>query len=166
MQRVLACLLVLPGLAGCPGRTADAGAVPVERSREAPAPTPPAREVPVPTTQLRVELTSRPLPGGDDGGGAVTARGAGGAVAVTGALSTPTPCYTLSGSARRDGGVVTLTVEARATDGICVQSIGAFSYEATVRGIAAGSYTLRVIHTYPGTGWETRPALDTTITVS
>ena len=156
MRRVLACLLVVPALAGCPGRPADARTAPAE----------PRAEVTVPEQQVRVELASRPLPGGDDGGGAVSARGDRGAVKVTGALSTPTPCYTLSGEVRRDGQIVTLTVEARATDGMCVQSIGAFAYDATLRGLPAGTYTLRVIHTYPGTGWETRPALDTAVTVS
>ena len=155
MRRVLACLLLAPGLAACPGRPADARTAPVER----------AAEVPVPDAQLKVELVARPLPGGDDRGGAVTARGGSGTVRVAGALSTPTPCYALSGLVRQDGEVVTLTVEARATEGMCVQSIGAFAYDATLRGLSAGSYTLRVIHTYPGTGWETRPALDTTVSV-
>ena len=154
MSRALLALFLPVLFAACPGRSAEAGA----RAAQ------PADSVPE-AVQVTVELTARPLHGGDDGGGRVTAQPASGGVAVQGALSTPNPCYTLHGQARRDGSIVTLTVEARAGDGICTQSIGAFSYDATVRGLPSGTYEFRVIHTYPGTGWETRPALSTSITI-
>jgi hypothetical protein len=84
---------------------------------------------------------------------------------VQGALSTPTPCYTLSGAVRRVESIVTLTVEARSRGGMCVQSIGAFAYDAVLGGLPAGTYSLRVVHTYPGTGWESRGALEAPVTV-
>jgi hypothetical protein len=150
----LASLLLLPALAGCPSRSADAG-----------PPVPAGSEAPAPGGQVTVELTAYRLQGGDDSGGRVTAQGGQGSVIVQGALSTPNPCYTFTGSVRRDGSAVTLTVEAHATEGMCVQSIGAFSYDATVHGLPAGSYSFRVVHTYPGTGWESRGALETMVTV-
>ena len=151
MRYVLA--LLLPLTAACPGRAGDAAAAPAGGT------TAPAMD------QVTVELGARPLQGGDDGGGRVTAEGAAGTIQVRGALSTPNPCYALTGSVSRSGSTVTMTVTARSTGGMCVQSIGAFAYDATVRGLAPGSYTLRVVHTYPDTGWETRTALESAVTV-
>jgi hypothetical protein len=145
-------VLLLLALVGCPGQSDAGPVVPSEGS------------APV-SAQPTVELTARPLQGGDDGGGRVTAQGGAGTVAVQGALSTPNPCYTLHGTVRRDGSNVTLTVEARAPREGCIQSIGAFAYDATVRGLPAGTYSFRVVHTYPGTGWESRGPLEMPVTV-
>lgn len=113
----------------------------------------------MPDAQPTVELTARPLQPAPDEGFA-RATGAQGRIAVEGALPTPTPCYTLSGEARREGEVVTLTVQARASEGGCIQMIAGFAYDATVRGVPAGRYTLRVVHAYAGTGWETARVLE------
>jgi hypothetical protein len=151
MRREIAALLVLPVLVGCPSQSADAGTSREDRS--------------APMTQVTVELSARRLQGGDDGGGRVTAQGGDGTVVVQGALSAPNPCYTFTGSVRRDASIVTLTVEGHPGEGMCIQSIGAFAYDATVRGLPAGTYSFRVVHTYPGTGWESRGALESTVTV-
>ncbi len=114
--------------------------------------------------QLTVEITARQLsstPDEDSARAAVE----GGHVAVDGAVTTPTPCYDLVGEASREGRTVTLTVEARRKEGGCIQMIAAFGYRAAVHGLPAGSYTLRVLHAYPGIGWEGRTALETEIQI-
>jgi hypothetical protein len=155
MRATFACLLLLPVLATCSARPADSDP---GNPADAAAPAPGG-------TQMKAEITARRLQGGDDGGGRVAAQGGHGRVAVQGTLSTPNPCYTFNAAVRRDGAILTLTVEARSTEGMCIQSIGAFAYDATVSGVAPGRYTFRVVHTYPGTGWESRGALETPLTV-
>ncbi|HYW07724.1 MAG TPA: hypothetical protein VE913_12250, partial [Longimicrobium sp.] len=88
-----------------------------------------------------------------------TATGGAGTVTVRGSLSAPNPCHALSGTAEREGRTVTLTVASRAAGGVCAHMIGTFTYDATLAGLEAGTYSLRVVHTYPGTGWETKTAL-------
>jgi hypothetical protein len=48
---------------------------------------------------------------------------------------------------------------------MCIASIGEIPYTATIRGLPAGSYDLRVQHLYPGTGWETASVLQARVTV-
>ena len=80
-------------------------------------------------------------------------------------MSTPTPCHRLSGAVERSGETVTLRVSAAADpEMMCIQSIGAIPYTATVRGLPAGSWDVRVLHTYPGTGWDTATALQARVT--
>lgn len=118
----------------------------------------------LPASQLTVELAARPLqPAPDDGSARASVDG--GRVDVSGALPTPTPCYDLTGEARREGAVVTLTVQARAREGGCIQVIAGFAYDASLRGLPAGRYTLRVVHAYAGTGWDTRQVLEQPIDV-
>ena len=134
--------LLLPLLAGAPMRPADGS----------------------PAPQLTVDLRSRQLqPAPDEPW--TKAAGGEGRVEVEGAVTTPTPCYTLAGEARRDGQTVTLTLQAERKEGGCIQVIAAFGYEATVRGLPPGRYTLRVLHAYPGTGWERRTALEQAVEV-
>lgn len=115
--------------------------------------------MPASDAQPTVELAARPLQPAPDEGSA-RATGGEGRIAVQGALPTPTPCYTLSGEARREGETITLTVQARANEGGCIQMIAGFAYDATVRGVPAGRYTLRVVHAYAGTGWDTQQVLE------
>ena len=114
--------------------------------------------------QLTVEITSRQLSSTPEEDFA-RASADSGRVAVEGAVTTPTPCYDLVGAASRDGRTVTLTIEARRKEGGCIQMIAAFSYQAAVRGLPAGSYALRVLHAYPDVGWEGKTALETEIEV-
>ena len=80
-------------------------------------------------------------------------------IPVSGTVSTPNPCHVLSGAAAREGSTITLTVTARSNAEMCIQSIGSLGFDATLRAVPAGSYTLRVVHTYPGSGWETKTAM-------
>lgn len=119
---------------------------------------------PAPDPQLTVEITARQLSSTPEEDSA-RANVEGGRLSVDGVMTTPTPCYDLVGEARREGRAVTLTVEARRKEGGCIQVIAAFGYQADVRGLPAGSYTLRVRHGYPGTGWDGRTALETEIEI-
>jgi heat shock protein HslJ len=157
MRSMLAAALALPILIGCaqPSQSASGGT----DSAGAPAPAPGG------AAQVTVELTQgQGAPSGGEDQKATAESAAGGAV-VRGTMSTPTPCHRLTGAADQSGSTVTLRVSAAADpDAMCIQSIGSIPYTATLRGLPAGSYTLRVVHTYPGTGWETATALETQIT--
>lgn len=128
----------------------------------------------------RVELTSRRLESGptltDPGPGAAPAApaagtgtraegGSAGAVAVQGRMDTPDPCRRLSGTVEAAGGQLTLRVDAAREGDMCTQVIAAFAYDARITGLAPGTYRLRVVHAYPGTGWDARTALEQSVTV-
>lgn len=159
MRKTLSAALVLPLLIGCaqPSQSTGAGADSAGVPAAAPAPGG--------AQQVTVDL----VPGqagssaGDDQ--RATAEGAAGGAVVRGIITTPNPCHRLSGAVERAGETVTVRVTATADpDGMCIASIGAIPYTATVRGLPAGSYTLRVLHTYPGTGWDTATALEARVT--
>ena len=158
MRNTLAAALVLPLLVACaqPSQSASGGGDSAGTPAAAPA-------------QGAQQLTVQLVPGqaGSSSGGEQPpqAEGAPGGAVVRATMTTPTPCHRLSGAVQRAGETVTLTVSAASDpEMMCIQSIGAIPYTATVRGLPAGSYTLRVVHTYPGTGWETATALETRIT--
>lgn len=127
----------------------------------------------------RVELTARlvePAPTlSDPGAGAPPAappeeagpraEGGAGSVAVTGRMQTPDPCRRLAGSVEAAGDRLTLRVDAVRQGEMCAQVIAAFAYEAAVTGLAPGTYTLRVVHAYPGSGWDAQTALEQRVTV-
>lgn len=79
-----------------------------------------------------------------------------GRVRVTGAIATPTPCYTIEAGLVAAERTLTLTLTANAKEGICVQALAAFEYRATISGLEPGDYTIVVVQTYPGTGWPRR----------
>ena len=114
--------------------------------------------------QVTVDLTARQLQSTPDEDFA-RAVGAADRIKVEGAMTTPTPCYDLVGQLRREGAALTLTVEARRKEGGCIQMIAAFGYDAAVRGLPPGRYTLRVLHAYPGTGWEGKTAAEAEVEV-
>ena len=148
MRTLLASLLFIPLLACSMNAPSDAAAT---GSSGATTPATPAAPGPV-----TVRLTQRAATEGD---ATVTATGGAGTVTVRGSLSAPTPCHVLGGTAARDGRTVTLTIAARAGENACIQSIGTLGYDATLAGLEAGSYSLRVVYTYPGTGWDTQTAI-------
>jgi hypothetical protein len=146
MRRLLAPLILVPALLACSMNAPGDGGT----GSGAPA----GGQAPAPGGPVTVELKQREAGGAPDG-----ATGGTGTVAVRGTISTPNPCYALSGTAAREGSTLTLTVSARSNAEVCIQSIGTLGYDATLRGVPAGSYTLRVVHTYVGTGWETQTAM-------
>lgn len=158
MRSLLAAALVLPLLVGCtpPSQSSSGGGDTAGTPGGAPAQG---------SQQVTVELVPGAASSSAGGEQASTAEGAAGGAVVRGTMSTPTPCHRLSGTVQRAGETVTLTISAAADpDAVCIQSIGAIPYTATVRGLPAGTYALRVLHTYPGTGWPTATALDTRVT--
>lgn len=143
-------------LAACAGPSQSAGGDPPPTSGQ---PDPGAQQVSVDLVQGQGSSAA----GGEQN---AAAEGGSGVVTVRGTATTPTPCHRLGGSVQRSGSRVTLRVAATSDpETICVQSIGAIPYTATVRGLAAGTYDLRVEHTYPGSGWDTAPVLETRVTV-
>ena len=155
MKRLLVSLLLVPSLLGCSMTTPrDTGAGNGSSGAGA-GDAPPAAAGPI-----TVELKQRePNEAGD------AATGGAGTVTVSGTVSTPNPCHVLSGAAAREGSTLTLTVSARSNAEMCIQSIGSLGFDATIRGVPAGSYTLRVVHTYPGSGWETKTAMTAQVQV-
>jgi hypothetical protein len=85
-------------------------------------------------------------------------------VTLEGMLPTPSPCYRLAGAADRTGQAVTINVEARPNGDLCSPAPTAFRYRLRVP-LPAGSYTLRVLHSYRHGAYPASVALDTAVTV-
>ncbi len=73
---------------------------------------------------------------------------------LAGVISTPTPCYEISGTMTSEGRKLVVTLEARALPRICAQVLAAFQYRARIAPLGSGEYRVEVVHAYPGTGWE------------
>jgi hypothetical protein len=96
----------------------------------------------------------------------IRAEGGSGRVIVNGQMVLPTDCYRLAGVAEHLGSVLTLFLDARPSGDPCPPgAVGASRYKVIVRRIPAGTYTLRIVHTYRDEVWPSRMALDTTVTV-
>ena len=157
-------LVALALLAACAGPSQSTGGDPPPTSGQPPAaqPGPPSSGA----QQVSVDVVQGDA--SSSGGSEQNARAEGGAstVVIRGVATTPTPCHKLAGALERSGGRVTVRISATADpEMMCIASIGAIPYTATVRGLPAGSYDLRVEHTYPGTGWDTAAVLETRVTV-
>jgi hypothetical protein len=160
MRSILPAALAL--LAACAGPSQSAGGDPPSTSGQPPA----AAQPPASEGQVSVEVVQGTA--SSSGGSEQNARAEGGAgtVVIRGVATTPTPCHKLAGTVERGGSGVTVRISASADpEQMCIASIGAIPYTATVRGLSAGTYELRVEHTYPGTGWETAAVLETQVTV-
>jgi hypothetical protein len=88
-----------------------------------------------------------------------------GRIAVSARLSAADPCQRLTGELDRRASRLTLRVTIRRVGQGCVAAIGTFAYDATIRGLAPGEYTLRVVHDYPNTGWPSGTVLERQVTV-
>lgn len=151
-------------LAACAGPSQSAGGDPPPTSGQPPAaqPAPPSGGA----QQVSVDVVQGDASSAGGSEQNARAEGGGGTVVIRGVATTPTPCHKLSGTLERSGGQVTVRISAVADpEMMCIASIGAIPYTATVRGLAAGAYDLRVEHTYPGTGWDTAAVLETRVTV-
>ncbi|HEX6040171.1 hypothetical protein [Longimicrobium sp.] len=158
MRNVLSAALLLPLLVGCAQPSQSTAGGPDSAGTPTTAPSQGAG-------QVTVELVPGQAGSSTGQDQAATAEGAAGGAVVRGVARTPTPCHRLTGAVERAGEAVTLRVSAAADpDAMCIQSIGAIPYTATVRGLPAGAYALRVVHTYPGTGWDTETVLETRVT--
>lgn len=158
MRNVLSAALLLPLFIGCaqPSQSSSGG------PDSAGSPSAPAQGG---AGQVTVELVPGQAGSSQGGDQTATAEGAPGGAVVRGVVRTPTPCHRLTGAVERAGGTVTLRISAAADpDAMCIQSIGAIPYTATIRGLPAGAHALRVEHTYPGTGWPAETVLETRVT--
>ena len=150
MTRIAFALLL--GLAACPANgPADAGS---------PEPT-----GAVAAGDVKLEFSARVVESGTPSRAGVTAEGGAGRIVVRGQLDTPNPCQRVSATVGGGGRELTLRVESARTGDMCVASIANFTYDATLTGLAAGTYRLRVVHVFPETGWETPTALDQSVLV-
>lgn len=75
-----------------------------------------------------------------------TASGGTGAINFTGSLTTGTPCVNVSATHGVRNNVVTVTVTAANSGGICTQVITNNNYTGSVSGLPAGTYTFNVVH--------------------
>lgn len=166
MRSIIPAALAL--LAACAGPSQSAGGDPPPASSQPPASAQPpaAGQPPANGGQVRVEVVQGDASSAGGSDQHARAQGGGGTVVVTGVATTPTPCHRLAGTVDRSGGTVTVRISATADPEVmCIASIGAIPYTATVRGLPAGEYDLRVEHTYPGTGWETASVMQARVTV-
>lgn len=154
MQLLMAATMAFSLAAGCAGQ-------PRGGADEAAAP--PLQQGPDTVT---VELTPAEPSAAAGEEHAAAAEPAAGGITVRGTLSAPNPCQRLSAEVDADGGEVVLRVLARSDpDAMCAQVIASLGYTAEVRGLAPGTYTLRVVHAYPDSGWDEHTALTTQVAV-
>jgi hypothetical protein len=77
---------------------------------------------------------------------AQTASGGTGAINFTGSLTTGTPCVNVTAKHGQRRSTITVTVTAANNGNICTQVITNNNYTGSVSGLAAGTYTLNVVH--------------------
>jgi hypothetical protein len=164
MRSIIPAVLAL--LAACAGPSQSNGGDPPPAQDNPPA----GQPVTPPPAQPAEQQVTVELVAGDGtasaGEQSATAEGGAGSVVVRGRATTPNPCHRLAGSVSRSGETVTLRVTATVDPEVmCIASIGEIPYTATIRGLPAGSYDLRVEHLYPNTGWDTAAVLQTRVTV-
>ncbi len=85
-------------------------------------------------------------------------------VVVLGLMTTPDPCRTISASRQISRNEVTIRMTARSDASPCVTVVAEFAYRATTP-LAPGTYLIKVVHEYPGTGWPTVVAGEATVVI-
>jgi hypothetical protein len=79
-----------------------------------------------------------------------------GDVDIIGQLKTPTLCFNLEADYSRSGATLQLHVSAKPSNSAtCNQNPGGYQYTAAIRAVGAGTYTMRVVHSLPGTADKT-----------
>jgi hypothetical protein len=107
-------------------------------------------------------ISHPPEPGS---GESTTVEAGQGQIDVHATFTGPDPCRMPHGDLEQTGRQLTLRVSIHPTDDVCVAVIGRFAYDASIVGLAPGSYSLQVVHTYPSTGWSTATVLNETLDV-
>lgn len=85
-------------------------------------------------------------------------------VVVLGLMPTPSPCQIISASRTLSGNQVTFRLATQPASSGCVTVLGEFAYRAATQ-LARGTYLVKVVHEYPGTGWPTVIAREATVIV-
>jgi hypothetical protein len=70
----------------------------------------------------------------------------GGTLSLTGALRTPTPCYTLTASQTLYKSVFRVEISSQAKAGVCVLCLGSVPFNFQVSGLPDGTYRLEVLY--------------------
>jgi hypothetical protein len=83
-----------------------------------------------------------------------------GILEAVGALRTPCEPYDASAQMERVGTVVTITVVGRATGACPLDVVSVLPYRATVTGLAAGHYLVRLVHRYADANWPHETVLE------
>lgn len=86
-------------------------------------------------------------------------------ILVEGAMPTPSACWRLSGAGDRADTLIVLNLEARPAWARCPDVVEAFTYKVTIRRLPAGTYRLRIIHSYRDGAVPSSLAVDTTVAV-
>jgi hypothetical protein len=95
---------------------------------------------------VEYEFTVGPVQPGTGATPRHAALGEAGGFAITGSISTPVPCYRVTGDIVRDGREIRLRIVATPEDVICIQVIANWGYEASVRDLDPGRYRVTVVH--------------------
>lgn len=97
-----------------------------------------------------IEIEARPLTAEEARGQSIAAVESGHhEIRVRRTIAVPDACRTLAGAVVRTGSELSLRVTARPDDRPrCVPAPSYLTYTATIQGLRAGRYNLRVIHTY------------------
>jgi hypothetical protein len=80
-----------------------------------------------------------------------TATGSATSLSFAGSVSTPTPCWPMTASHAADSAAVTVTITTNPSVQACDQVLTYNNYQGTIAGLAAGTYTLTIIHNRGGT---------------
>jgi hypothetical protein len=79
-----------------------------------------------------------------------SASGGTGSIVLAGSITTATPCWLVTAVHTRNGSDITVTVAATPSGQVCTQVITFHNYQATVAGLAPGTYRLTVVHDVGG----------------
>jgi hypothetical protein len=79
-------------------------------------------------------------------------------------MPTPDPCQFISASGTRSGNQLSIKIAATHRPVGCILVVGEFAYRATIP-LSAGTYSVEVMHEYPGTGWATEVVRKATVLV-
>jgi hypothetical protein len=94
----------------------------------------------------------------------IDAHGFAGEVIFVGQFNTPDPCFRTESRFAHSGSRLTLRLTAERTRTGCADMLGAFRYTGAIRGLRPGTYQFRVVHEFPGTGWDP-VEINTSVTV-
>lgn len=86
-------------------------------------------------------------------------------ILVEGAMATPSACWRLRGAGVRQGSDLMLNIEAQPWGTGCIDAMDAFTYKVSIRRLPAGTYRLRIVHTWRGGAVPSSLAMDTTVAV-
>ncbi|HSJ07920.1 MAG TPA: hypothetical protein VK936_14550 [Longimicrobiales bacterium] len=75
-----------------------------------------------------------------------SARGESGRIVARGAIGTAVPCHDIGASATLQGRTATLEVAVIRRDEACIMVPAVFAFDAVLRDVPAGTYTMRIVY--------------------